>query len=136
MGLSESKRLISDYVANHIDDYYKLSFAEKCDLVEKKLNELPDYEKSGIMADADREEILVPLVRNLLREKRSPESIQKLVNGILEIFVTGSVKNKPYFYSEITADINEEWQEQHPYESIEHSHEIGRMIAAYDRQRI
>ena len=110
----ESKDLIRYYVSKRINSYYKLTLTEKCELVAAHIRGLPAYDKNGILCDSDRQSILPDLLANLIEQRASSESIQKLVDAILHIYVIGTNDSDPTFYRDFDEMFDDEWQERWP----------------------
>jgi hypothetical protein len=116
----EAKRLIEGYVSKRISSYYDLSFNDQTYLVSTIIENLEQFDKGGILVDADDDLILPDLVARVIQ---TPNEFNKerLVAGLLSVFVNGKGAH-PFFYHCIEECFEEEWAEQWPGESEYEEH--------------
>lgn len=111
MALSkEAKNLIRFYVSER-KTLETLTPSEYRHLVAENLRYHPD--KSSILADADEHILLPNLVADVI-EKNASIDVNKLINGIMDIFVNGMFKQKTAFDLDFDEAFEDEWSEQHP----------------------
>jgi hypothetical protein len=116
MKYSEARSLVSSYIHENekIQDYWDLSFSQKCEIGAALFNDLTKIEKDCILSEADQCSILPNLIGDLFKNKFSDNSKERFFDALKYLLVSGSLSNRPFFYIEAQQMINDELSEQRP----------------------